>query len=441
MKVCFVCLHAYSLFNPTKIIHIFGGAEIRCWTFAKALSKKPETQVSFIVLDHMQDGIERYDNVQVYPHSHYRDSQNWLEQTRQEVKSTLNRIKKYSLFSTSQEGKFGFEKLLSPIFIFKLVCVAFNHLCYIVLRWLQRIGNLTLYPYLLPVDKTRIYKDVGADIYCSFGVNELSSEIAAYCKRYKKKFVLFASSDHDFSDKYYLGSHEINQYASVGYLCNYAIMHADVIITQTITQTNLLHQRFKKSSVVISNPIDVTCTDEWIPYTKRRGALWVGKSDQVKRPDILINLAKLFPDYPFKMVMNLVNPDINTAYHDDLLHNKPANVEILDYVPIIEMDSLFREASVFINSSKFEGFPNTFLQAGKHGVPILSLQIDPDNFIEKNQCGLVAGGSFEQLVEDMSTLISDQKKALHFSNQIYKYIRIHHDLNDKVKQLTKLLTE
>ena len=51
---------------------MFGGAEVRAWTFAKGLSAIPGYQVSFIVYDHGQPGIEQYGNITVYAHSGYR---------------------------------------------------------------------------------------------------------------------------------------------------------------------------------------------------------------------------------------------------------------------------------------------------------------------------------------------------------------------------------
>ena len=438
MKICFVCLHAYPLFNPS-FKHIFGGAEMRCWMLAKALSCLPEYQVSFVVLDHKQEAVETYGNVRLHAHSHYRDSQHWMNGFREEVKSNIRITGTFPFISGVKKG--GLFRLLSPEYLFKLACVSLYHIWYLVMRKLQRVNDLMFYPYLLQPGKTKVYRMINADIYCSFGVNELSSEIAAFCRRYGKKFVLFTSSDYDFSEEYFSGSNLINQYASAGYLCYYAIKNAHRIIVQTVHQEKLLKERFGEDCMLMLNPIDLSGPLETSPVNERRGALWVGKSDRVKQPHLLFELARNFPDYPFTMVMNLSNPEINAEVHEQLLASRPPNIEIIEHLPFEGADQLFSQAAIFINTSRFEGFPNTFLQAGKYSVPVLSLNVDPDSFIEKYHCGVFADGKFERLIEGFSKLISDVRFAKLCSDNINLYIRQHHNLDEKIDQLDKLFQE
>ena len=91
--------------------------------------------------------------------------------------------------------------------------------------------------------------------------------------------------------------------------------------------------------------------------------------------------------------------------------------------------------SSLINTSAFEGFPNTFLQAGKYGVPIVSLNVDPDGFIERNACGTVAHGAFDQLVEGVRRLKQDPDWFEHCSQNIRAYVYEHHDLEKKIREL------
>src|SRR5690606_14904808 len=103
------------------------------------------------------------------------------------------------------------------------------------------------------------------------------------------------------------------------------------------------------------------------PYT-----LWIGRSDaHVKRPDHLIELAAACPEQHFLMVMTLEDAAVDRAIRE----RAPANVTILPRVDFDEIERYFKHATLFVNTSDFEGFPNTFLQAAKYRVPILSLRV------------------------------------------------------------------
>ena len=149
IKICFVTLHTYSLFNRSTQ-YVFGGSEVRSRLFGLGLSECHNYDVSFVVLNHGRLGIEQYNRIKVYRHSYYKTgARTWVEN-----------IKKYvSIFAS----------------------------------WLH-INDFYINP-----TKISIYQEINADIYCTFGVHDFSAEIAKYCKKYNKKFVLFSGSDADFS--------------------------------------------------------------------------------------------------------------------------------------------------------------------------------------------------------------------------------------------------
>jgi glycosyltransferase involved in cell wall biosynthesis len=50
--------------------------------------------------------------------------------------------------------------------------------------------------------------------------------------------------------------------------------------------------------------------------------------------------------------------------------------------------ALFANARLFVNTSAFEGFPNTYLQAWANGVPVIAT-FDPDGVIAGHGLGMV----------------------------------------------------
>jgi glycosyltransferase involved in cell wall biosynthesis len=423
-KVCFVSLYSYPLFNPSTN-YLFGGSEIRAFFFGKALADLPEYEVSFIVFDHKQPEVERYGNVKVFRHSYYKDHSVSPQEVLGDVQG-----------ATSELNELGSSLLHDePIMTIKRSvynCIGFlsEHLKRAFGS--VRKGHLTIGDYRIEPKKIQVYKEVDADIYCVFGVSNFSAEVAAFCKAFDKVFVLFLGSGSDDSEDYFHNSKKVNPYGSLGELCYYAIRKADFLVAQTRSQQVIFKERFQKKSTVISNPIDLSNNKVVNQINNNeKYALWIGKSDRVKQPEIMVKLAYIFKETKFIMILNC--SDLNIFRK--IIINIPKNVEVIERLDFESTDNLFRKALVFINTSVFEGFPNTFLQAGKYGVPILSLSVDPDDFIKRYSCGLVADGNFEQLSDGLRVIITDREKAREFSHNVKRYVSRFHDLESQARKL------
>jgi glycosyltransferase involved in cell wall biosynthesis len=100
--------------------------------------------------------------------------------------------------------------------------------------------------------------------------------------------------------------------------------------------------------------------------------LWVANIKPLKRPEIFVELAKRLPEFDFRMVGGSTDAAWRQAFPDPV----PRNLERTGFVPHSEVGIHFDEASVLVNTSVSEGFPNTFLQAWARGVPSLAF-FDP----------------------------------------------------------------
>jgi hypothetical protein len=385
---------------------------VRAVLFGVGLSKLPEYDISFVVFDHQQPKVEEYGRVKVYRHSYYKS----YDAVQRDVALTASLSSHTRIDESSGIGSWNdapahvrrCQEAVSAhirkayhglgLFVRKTPLIVPLDLLRTLVRRSLGINVRTSITAngsdsvatgdceVIQPDTSVVYKEIDADIYCVFGVSSFVSEVAEFCKIFGKKLILFVGSDIDLDITY----HNNNSYV------NNSIMYADLIITQTYHQSRTIQDIFGRKSFIIKNPIELdTKRDRHGELVARDIALWIGKSDRIKRPEILLRLAERFQNIRFLMILNCADHEI----FKKIIRSKPKNVEIIESIGFHDIESLFARAIVMINTSIFEGFPNTFLQAGKYGVPVLSLNIDPDRFIQNHNCGICANGDFDNLVD------------------------------------------
>jgi len=149
----------------------------------------------------------------------------------------------------------------------------------------------------------------------------------------------------------------------------------------------------------------------------------------VKRPSLILEAVQQLPMYSFLMI---VTPE----HHADFERLAQAaqafpNLTLLSRVPFAEVEKYFAQAKLFVNTSSFEGFPNTFLQAGKYGVPIVSLKVDPNGIISRHGSGLLCYNDPAALVTSIQRMMTEPDLYQGASENILNYLRQYHD-KDKI---------
>lgn len=414
IRVCFVGLWTYSVFNQSTQYR-FGGAEVRSSLLSKGLAQDNQFDIMYLVNNDGQPSEEIFHNVKVIPHS-----RNAYPRWYKRIRAALREKKQVSV-----------EKRIK-LALYRMYSITFKTLLDYLIH-----PKLKVYNHTILYNRFQRYLEVDADVYITITVSDIAAEIAAFCNQYNKKFILIIGVDPDLSEDYRPDSREQNIYSSYHDMCYYSIMQADHISTQTNYQTQLLKERFGRSSTVITNPIDLQNYFEKIPYPEREMALWVGKSDINKQPEVLIQLARQFPTIQFVMIMNRFD-DIRSQH---IIDSAPDNVVIHEFVSYNEIESFFSKAFIFISTSVNEGFPNTFLQAAKYRVPILTYNFDPDDFIQTYECGIVAHGDFGVLANGLKSIHEDKQVAMKYSENVYQYVEAHHSLQQKVDQLASIIKD
>jgi glycosyltransferase involved in cell wall biosynthesis len=165
-------------------------------------------------------------------------------------------------------------------------------------------------------------------------------------------------------------------------------------VCQTERQLGLLPPRERARAVVIPNVLD-----DGVPWRAATGSevLWVGSiKPEAKRPDLFLVLAAALPARRFRMVGPLQGPP---EFQEEFRRRAAAlpNVAWVGAVPRAALPEQYARARVLVNTSDFEGFPNTFLEACASGVPIVSLNVDPNGMLERHGAGTFLHGNAGRL--------------------------------------------
>jgi glycosyltransferase involved in cell wall biosynthesis len=217
---------------------------------------------------------------------------------------------------------------------------------------------------------------------------------------------------------------------------HFEVSHADHVIVQSNHQKEQLKQNFGKDSTLIKS-ICVIDKDK-VQKNQTPLVLWVSTLWELKQPQIFLDLAKEFPDIEFCMIGGSA-PGENEFF--DSIKSKAEkikNLRFLGFIPSMhQVSNYFEKAWVFINTSTVEGFPNTFFHAWSTFTPVLSLNVDPDEVICKNNLGFHSG-NFAQMVTDLDTLIKNDDLRQQLGLNGRHYVEKEYNTDQVISQYIEL---
>lgn len=257
------------------------------------------------------------------------------------------------------------------------------------------------------------------DVYYQNGAEVTTGQVALWCRRRGRAFVFSSACDTDCDVRL-----PLMPAARTRLFYRYGLRAADVVIVQTETQRRLLSAGFGLESLVIPMPCPGPSDQEYEPRQQPTSpsALWIARVCRQKRPDRLLDVARLCPDLSFDMV----GPIEDSSYAAGVAEEARSlpNVTVHGPVPREAVYDFYRRAGCLFSTSDFEGFPNTFLEAWSHGLPIVST-FDPDSVITRHGLGLVATDT-EELAAGLRRLLESPELHLLKSRQARSYYREHH---------------
>src|SRR4051794_18270625 len=156
---------------------------------------------------------------------------------------------------------------------------------------------------------------------------------------------------------------------------------------------------------------------------ERTAFLWIGGIIDYKDPLAYVELAERVPEAQFWMVATDRGPEWAELARQ--VHERAArlpNLELMGERPRPELLELYPQAVAVVNTSRFEGVPNTFLEGWAHGAPALSLSVDTGGIIARHGLGAVAGGSLDNLADAARDLWRSRKDGAQRSQATRDYV-------------------
>ena len=290
------------------------------------------------------------------------------------------------------------------------------------------------------IDASRIYntlKRIGPDvIYQNVGC-AYTGIAAFYAKRHKAKLLWHIASDIDVQPE--LAPNLIKRiiHSLDRCLLNYGIRHADVIAAQTRYQNNILKNRFGRESQAYI-PIGHPLAGEIKKKNSEVTVLWVASLKPLKQPELFVKLAAALAHIP-KVAFIMMGHPVRGKWFLDLKNQIAAtpNLAHIGFVPQSEVDQHLADGHILVNTSRYEGFSNTFVQAWLREVPVVSLNVDPDDVLKREKIGFHSR-SFEQLVDDVQTLILNPTLRREMGERARLYAEANHSVDKMADALIAL---
>ncbi len=273
----------------------------------------------------------------------------------------------------------------------------------------------------------RSIRRVDADVFYVRGNPPLCILASYCCSLLGQRLVYVVANDSNVELSRLSGHHSMFEYTlpKLGYLD--AMRRADRVVAQTDHQHDVLEDVFGIDSTVIANGYTIPDDADLVPAEKRDYVLWVGSLDpDQKRPELALELAERLPEVPFRMV----GWTEDESYREPLVDRASTlpNLTFEGFVPPDEIDRYYRDAVALLNTSAYEGFPNTFLEAWRFGVPVVSLQEMLDGVIEREEIG-IAAGSMDALEGAVETLWNDRDLTARLGSRGRRHLEENYSLN------------
>jgi len=230
-------------------------------------------------------------------------------------------------------------------------------------------------------------KEINPDVFVTRGFTSWAGISAEIAKKYDKKHLHFIASDNEvvrdekkISKRRFLNKIELKFYLKV-------YNGHTKIICQNGFQSNTINTKYNIHSEIITQAAP---SPHGISSNKTYDVIqivWIANLKPLKQPEKYIEIVEHFKDNnSIKFLM--IGRDLGNKYQHLLQTQcENPNFDYLGELTNDEVNVLLEKSHILINTSEYEGFSNTFVQAWMRGTVVISLNSNPDNVLTKFNIG------------------------------------------------------
>jgi len=272
-------------------------------------------------------------------------------------------------------------------------------------------------------DLVRLLRRVDPDIVFTQTAGEQVASAAVYARLSGKPFVFAGASDKDFVMGPLPGMPPQHVAAY-----RWGLRSAEAVVVQNVAQLDLLQRHFDRRGHLIQNGYEEPLAQ---PGDFEGSVLWAATVKPLKRPDHAVELARRLRHLRFLLVGG---PGVDRgaqAYYDGIARQGRglSNLTMTGHVPFRDVGAAFDGASVCLNTSDYEGLPNTFMQAWLRGIPTLSF-VRPES--APGVSGTLACDDIDHMTTRLQRLTSDRAAWSAASLACRRHFDAHHTMSAAV---------
>jgi len=157
-----------------------------------------------------------------------------------------------------------------------------------------------------------------------------------------------------------------------------------------------------------------------IQIKKENLIIWLATLAPFKQPEIFIDLISQTDLHGWKAIIGGGTTD--TKYEKkvrSLISGQ--SIELIGIIPFEESSQYYQRARLYINTSKWEGLSNAFVQSWLSGTPVLSLNNDPNNWLNERGIGFCANGNYDRLKQKLQQLINEPSQIIEMGRNAQQF--------------------